>query len=73
MDQEATPEATSVFMFLDCRCHFGGKKIASGLVLQSYDVRVSMTSRTDPELKLKGWMWCHQVWNDSRTVHEYQG
>lgn len=54
MDQETTPEAISVFMFLDSRCYFGGKKIASGLVLQSYDVRVSMTSRTDPELILKG-------------------
>ena len=55
MDQETTPEAVSVFpMFLDGGCYFGGKKIASVLVLQSYGVRVSMTSRTDPELKLKG-------------------
>lgn len=54
---------------------FGRNKIASGLDFQAYDVRGSVRGirGTYSELKLKEWMWCQQVWNNSRTQEEFSG
>lgn len=73
MHHETAPETVSVLTFTWKHVWFAKEDItASGLVLQAYDVRASMIQRTDFELKLEEWMWCHQVSNNSSTHESIQ-